>query len=217
MAGDNGLAEMIGKIKLYLYLLAKRDWRAINYRLQLLFKQIDLTNVCVDDLQLSAERAYEYADSGGTALEKVLDSMAISGSDAVLDFGSGKGGALITLAKYPFSKITGVELSVELIAIARKNLRKLWIDNITIEQGDATEFTALDDFNYFYFFNPFPCPVMKRVVENIAKSIERRPRKVTIIYLNPECHEVVVADTLFVKQQEFAHPTLRYFVYSNSV
>jgi SAM-dependent methyltransferase len=209
------LLTMIEKIKIYLSLLRKRDWRAINYRLQLLFRQIDLKNVCVDELKLSAERAYDYADSGGTAMERVLDCLNITPQDAIIDFGCGKGGALITLAKYPFSKITGIELSAKLIDIAERNLRKLRIDNVTIEFGDATGFTALDDYTYFYFFNPFPCPVMRKVIGNIMESVDRKPRKVTIIYLNPECHDVVIADTPFVKQQEFAHPFLRYYVYSN--
>jgi len=208
---------MIEKIKLYLHLLGKRDWWSINYRLQLLFKRIDLTNVCVDELELSAERAHDYADSGGAALEKIMDSFAVSSKDAIIDFGSGKGGALITLAKYPFGKITGVEISPELVGIAKKNLRKLWIDNVHIKLCDATEFNDLDDFNYFYFFSPFPCPVMQLVIRNITTSLERKPRKVTIIYLNPECHKVIVAGTPFVKQQEFAHPTLRYYIYSNPV
>jgi SAM-dependent methyltransferase len=206
---------MIEKIKLYLYLLRKRDWRAINYRLQFLFRQIDLKNVCVDELKLPVERSYDYADSGGAALERLLNHLEITPQDSIIDFGCGKGGALITLAKYPFSKITGVELSAKLVAIARKNLGKLRLDNVTIELADATEFADLDGYNYFYFFNPFPCRVMKTVIGNISQSLSRKPRKVTIIYLNPECHDVVVADSPFVKQLEFDHPFLKYYLYSN--
>ena len=208
---------LLGKINLYIQLLLKQDWRAINYRLQLLFKQIDLRNVCVDKLQLSAERSYDYADSGGAALEKVLDSLEITPDDSIIDFGSGKGGALITLAKYPFGNITGLEISPELVDIAKKNLRKLWIDNVNIMLGDAMEFTDLERYNYIYFFNPFPCPVMQKVIGNIKKSITEKPRKMTIIYLNPECHEVIVADSPFRKQQEFEHPTLKYYIYSNII
>ncbi|MEJ2648982.1 MAG: class I SAM-dependent methyltransferase [Sedimentisphaerales bacterium] len=207
---------MIEKITLYFRLLRQRDWRAIYYRLQLLFRQIDLKNVYLDELNLSEECAYEYADSGGDALEKVLDSFGITSRDAIIDFGCGKGGALISLAKYPFSKITGVEISAALIDIARRNLRKLRIDNVNMEQGDASEYLDLDGYNFFYFFNPFPCPVMERVIGNISKSLLRKQRKVTIIYLNPECHGVIIADSPFSKQAEFDHPTLRYYIYSNA-
>jgi SAM-dependent methyltransferase len=210
-----GLREFFGKIKLYFLLCIRRDWWAINYRLQFLCRRIDLGNVGVDDLKLSAENSHDYADSGGAELEKVLDSFKITSQDAIIDFGCGKGGALITLARYPFSKITGVEISPKLIDIARRNLHKLWIHNVNIECCDATEFTDLDDYNYFYFFSPFPCPVMQSVIGNIEKSLLCRPRKATIIYLNPECHDAVVTDKVFVKQAEFDHPTLRYYLYSN--
>ena len=198
-------------------LLLKGDWWTINYRLQLLFRQIDLKNVYLDKLNLTAEKSHYYADSGGAALEKVLDSFHITPQDAIIDFGSGKGGALITLAKYPFARITGVEISPELIAIARRNLKKLWIDNVDMALCDAAEFTELEDYNYVYFFSPFPSSVMQIVIKNLKGSLAKKPRKMTIIYLNPECHEAVVTDSPFVKQQEFEHPTLRYYIYSNKV
>lgn len=212
---DKGLSWFVGKIKIYLQLFLNRDWWGINYRLQFLFRRIDLSNVCVDELKLSAECAHDYADSGGPELEAVLDNLEITPRDAIIDFGCGKGGALITLAKFSFSKITGVEISTELIDIARRNLSRLRLGRVTIEYCDATEFNDLDGYNYFYFFSPFPCPVMQSVIKNIAASLARQPREVTIIYLNPECHDVVVADTPFVKRQEFEHPTLRYYIYSN--
>lgn len=182
---------LVKKIKLYFGLIRDRNWWAINYRLQFLLRQIDLNNMGVDELGLSAERSHEYADSGGLELENVLDSFNITPLDAIIDFGCGKGGALITLAKYPFVKIIGVELSTKLVEIAKRNLRKLRIDNVSIQCCDAIEFKELDDYNFFYFFSPFPCPVMKLVIGNIETSLNRKPRKVTIIYLNPECHEVV--------------------------
>jgi hypothetical protein len=51
--------------------------------------------------------------------------------------------------------------------------------------ADAAEFRELDDYEYFYLYNPFPEAVMRQVVENIRGSLERRPRKVTLIYKNP--------------------------------
>jgi SAM-dependent methyltransferase len=211
------MISLIEKIKIYLRLLLRRDWRAINYRLQFLFRKIDLENVYVEELNLSAERSHYYSDSGGTELEKVLDRLKITSQDTIVDFGSGKGGALITLAKYPFSKITGVEISDKLIKIAQRNLRKLWIDNVNLVLSDAVEFTELDDYNYVYFFNPFPCIIKQSVIENLKISLTRKPRKITIIYLNPICHDAVVTDTPFIKQEEIDHPSLKYFIYSNNL
>jgi len=205
----------VEKIKLYLHLLYNRDWRGINYRMQYLLRRIDTKNAYLDELNLSAERSFYYSDSGGKALERVLDSLSITPRDAIVDFGCGKGGALISLAKYPFSQIAGVEISEKLVGIAQSNLRRLRIENVRLECCDAAAFTDLDGFNFFYFFSPFPSNVMQAVIKNIADSITRTPRKVTIIYLNPECHEAVVSGSPFIKVKEFDHPTLSFYIYSN--
>jgi SAM-dependent methyltransferase len=198
-------------IKTALSLLRKRDWREFIVRVRVALGQIDLKL----DSREESERTHFYSDSGGSELDKVMAAFNLRSDDAIIDFGCGKGGALITLAKYPFSKITGVEISAELVDIARNNLRKLHIDNVTVVCCDAADFTELDDYTYVYFFNPFPCIVMKSVIDNIKMSLARNRRKVTIIYLNPDCHDVIVADSPFVKQTEFYHTMHKYYIYSN--
>jgi protein-L-isoaspartate O-methyltransferase len=200
-----------------LSLLCRGEWREFIFRMRVYRGEIDLRNATTEDLGLSAERSHEYSNSGGLHLEKVLRALKITCEDSIVDFGSGKGGALITFAKYPFSKITGVELSSELLAIAEKNLKKLNIGNVNMTVGDAADFTDLDGYNYFYFFSPFPAAIMRAVVKNIASSLARKPRKMVIIYFNPEHHDAVVTDSPFVKIQEFHHHQLSYYIYSNVV
>jgi SAM-dependent methyltransferase len=208
--------SLIVDAKNALSLLCRGEWREFIFRVRVYRGEIDLRNATTDDLGLPAERTHEYSNSGGLHLEKVLRALKITREDAIVDFGSGKGGALITFAKYPFSKITGVELSPELVATAKINLKKLDIDNVDMIISDAADFTDLDGYDYFYFFNPFPAAVMSTVIKNIASSLARRPRKLTIIYFNPEHHESVVTDSPFVKIQEFHHHDLSYYIYSNA-
>jgi methylase of polypeptide subunit release factors len=146
----------------------------------------------------------------------VLRELKITPHDAIVDFGSGKGGALITFSRFPFSKISGVEISPELVATATENFRKLNLENITVTLCDASCFTDLDDYNYFYFFSPFPHGVMSDVIRNLCASLEKRPRKTTIIYFNPECHDAVVTNSPFVKSDEFHHHELMYYIYHNN-
>ncbi len=198
-----------------LSLLCRGEWREFIFRGRVHVQKIDLGNVYLDELNLPEERCHYYANSGGPHLDRVLKAMKITSRDGVVDFGSGKGGALITLSRYPFVRIAGVEISPRLAAIARENLTKLNINNVTVRVGDAAAFTDLDDYNYFYFFNPFPAAVMSAVVENICASLTRRPRKASIIYFNPEFHDAVVTGTSFVKVKEFSHHKLGYYIYSN--
>ena len=209
--------SLIVNAKNALSLLCRGEWREFVFRVRVYRGEIDLRNASTDDLGLSADRSHEYSNSGGLHLDKVLRALKITPGDSIVDFGSGKGGALITFAKYPFAKITGVELSPELVAIAKKNLRKLDIGNVNMATGDAADFTDLDGYNYFYFFSPFPAPIMRAVIKNIASSLAGKPRKLTIIYFNPEHHESVVTGSPFVKIKEFHHHQLSYYIYSNVV
>jgi len=204
----------LADVKNALSLLSRGEWREFLFRVQVHMLHIDLKNCYLDELNLPEERCHYYANSGGIHLVKVLRKLNITPQDAIVDFGSGKGGALMTFTRYPFAKITGVELSPELAAIAKENFRKLKIDSINVVVGDATEYTDLDGYNYFYFFNPFPCTVMSVVMENMSSSLIRRPRKAVIIYFNPECHEAVVTHSPFVKVNEFHHHELGYIIYA---
>jgi 16S rRNA G966 N2-methylase RsmD len=200
-----------------LSLLIRGEWREFVFRLRVYRGEVDLENVSTDGLGLSAERSHEYSNSGGLQLQKVLNFLKISPQDAIVDFGSGKGGALITFSKYPFAKITGVEVSPELVAIAEKNFAKLKIRNIHMVVSDAVDFNDLEGYNYFYFFSPFPGAIMRTVVQNIVSSLVRKPRKATIIYLNPEFHHTVIADSPFRKIKQFTHHQLSCYIYSNVV
>lgn len=197
--------------------LLRGEFGEFMFRLRVHFLKIDLCYASLDELGLSEERSFHYAHSGGPQLEKVLNRLGITTDDAIVDFGSGKGGALITFSKYPFSRITGVELMPELVAIAGENFRKLGITNVSMVVSDAAAFTDLDAYTYFYFYSPFPRIVMEAVLDNIRQSLTARPRTVHLIYCNPELHDTVIAAPPFRKRREFYHQLLRHpiYVYTN--
>jgi 16S rRNA G966 N2-methylase RsmD len=197
-----------------LILLGKREWREFLIRLRISLGHIDLK---LDASEKVTERTHYYADSGGLAFDRVMRNFNICHYDAIIDFGCGKGGVLMSLSKYPFAKITGVEISSELVAIAETNIRKLNIKNVDIACCDAAEFKQLKDYNYFYFFDPFPCVVMQDVMANIEISIKEHPRKVKIIYLNPLCHDLIESRNVFAKTSELAHFEHDCYIYSNAV
>jgi SAM-dependent methyltransferase len=201
-------------IKNAIVLLLKGDWREFIIRLRISLGHVDLQH---DPDETVTERTYYYADSGGMAFDKIMANFSITQDDAIVDFGCGKGGILISLSKYPFSKITGVEIDPELIEIAKNNIRKLKIKNVAIEYSDAATFNKLDEYNYFYLFDPFPCNVMQDVINNIEKSIRENPRKATIIYLNPSCHELIESSNMFKRTKELPHFEHKCFVYSNDI
>ena len=193
-------------------LLWKRDWREFMIRLRISLGHVDLKH---DPTETDTERTHYYADSGGLEFDKIFDGFGITAEDAIVDFGCGKGGVLISLSKFPFAKIVGVEIDPELIDIANRNLRRLRINNVTVECCDAAAFKPLEEFNYFYFFDPFPCVVMRDVLKNIEQSLLARPRKVTLIYLNPSCRALVESSDVFTKIKKLKHFQHDCFIYTN--
>lgn len=165
--------------------------REARYLFALKIRGIDINGVGLDELGLDPARAKAYSDSG-VDLGRFLRSSNISRSDAALDLGCGKGGAMITMAKY-FSRVDGVEISPELAAIARKNLKRAGVAASQVFCQDAAEFTGFDCYGVVYLFNPFLAPVLSRALTHLRESLERRPRPVLLVYRNPICDEVVTS------------------------
>ena len=147
-----------------------------------------LEDISAEDLGLDPELMYESAPSGNHYLRRVLKSLQISSSDAIIDIGSGKGSAMRTMLRFPFSRVDGVEISSKVVRIARRNFEKLNVPDsrCTIFEMDATKFKQLDVYNHFYFYSPFSSELLGTVIANILESVKRKPRQIRIIYTNPE-------------------------------
>lgn len=108
-----------------------------------------------------------------------------------VDFGSGKGKAMLLAAEKGFRKVIGVEFSGELIDICRKNLEifkrktksKTEFDVI---HTDAAEYNIPDEANLLYFANPFDETLIAKVIDNTLKSLEKCPREIVVMHLYPQ-------------------------------
>ncbi|MBI3778163.1 MAG: class I SAM-dependent methyltransferase [Gammaproteobacteria bacterium] len=114
---------------------------------------------------------------------------------AFVDFGSGKGRALMMAAERGFTRAYGVEFSPVLHEIAQKNIAIFGQRNpracpIELHFQDASEFSIPDENLVCFSYNPFDDKVMRRVVANIADSYARHPRKLAVAYRNPVCAEL---------------------------
>jgi predicted RNA methylase len=158
-----------------------------------------------EQLGLDPRRSNASSPSGDKYLRKVLASQDIRDSDCIIDVGCGKGSAMRTMLRFPFRRVDGIEISEEIAAVARRNFRRLSInrERCSVYTADASEFVRFDDYNYVYFYNPFPCDVMSVVMDNVCRSLRKAPRQVTIIYNNPICDEIVRASRLFERKGEF--------------
>lgn len=163
-----------------------------------------LRNVEPETVGLDPSQSFHYSPTKKKWLRSVLRGMHITGADTIVDVGCGKGAAMRIMLDFPFSRVEGVELSVEMAAIARNNFKRLHYseDRVAVHNADACDFDELDHFSHIYLYNPFPCSVCERFLQRVLTSLEHRPRRLTIIYNNPVCHDVVIGSGRFRKTLE---------------
>lgn len=100
-------------------------------------------------------------------LYTTIQKLNVNSNDSILDIGSGRGYALTIFHKFPFKKITGIEINDEDVEISKQNLDILDLKSINIIHDDIFNFTEWDNYNYFYFYNPFSCEFLSKIIENI--------------------------------------------------
>lgn len=127
----------------------------------------------------------------------LLSDLCIRPEDAIIDIGCGKGSAMRTMLKFPFSRIDGVELSGRIAAIAQVNFRRVSANRVMIYIDDASQFSDYDAYNIVYLYNPFPDSIMVKVVAAFIDSVHRAERELLIIYNNPICHDLIADQGVF--------------------
>jgi SAM-dependent methyltransferase len=188
----------------------------VRYRLWQRLRGIDFGIVQHPDLGLDPTRASYHKDGGGPQLRRLLSRLEIKETDSALDLGSGKGGAMVTLARCPFQRVDGVELSPALVDVARRNFAKLGLWQCHVFLGDAMTFADLDDYTVVFMFHPFSEIVFEQVLSNLNVSLRRRPRALRIVYSNPVFEGLILASGRFETEVDYRpYEDFRICVYSS--
>jgi len=121
-----------------------------------------------------------------------------------IDIGSGKGRVLLMAAEYPFRRVIGVELFLELHRVAQENIRKyrstsqqcFAIDAIC---GDAREFVFPPEPLVLYLFNPLPKAGLAELMTKLEGSLQELPRPAFVLYHNPLLEHVLLQSPYLTK------------------
>ncbi len=108
----------------------------------------------------------------------------------LVDFGCGKGRALIIAAEWGIPWLSGVDISEQLCAIAQRNLlrishQKAGQFHADIQWSPAQDYAISPQPNVFLFYNPFHDRILSLVLDNIDRSIRDFPRPAALMYLGP--------------------------------
>ncbi|HEX5757164.1 MAG TPA: class I SAM-dependent methyltransferase, partial [Arenimonas sp.] len=106
-----------------------------------------------------------------------------------IDYGSGKGKALLLAAAHPYRRIIGVEYAPLLHQQARLNLRRA--RNLVPRQAqidtvcaNACDYVPPDDALVCFFFNPFDAATWRVVLSRLQQQFQANQRTILIVYLN---------------------------------
>ena len=103
-------------------------------------------------------------------LYNVLTELNISADDSIIDIGSGWGFCLSLFNKFPFKKITGIEISSSEVEVCKQNLKVLNIENIELLNQDILNFNKFNEYNYFYLYNPFSAEIFDHVLSKVKEG-----------------------------------------------
>jgi 16S rRNA G966 N2-methylase RsmD len=142
-----------------------------------------------------------YSPSDWPTLRRLMASIRVQDGDAFLDYGAGRGRVVIAAAGRPFRRVTGVELSPDLAAVARANVDRarprLTSRDVVIEVADASEYEVGDDVTVAYAYSPFTGAVFAAAIGKVLESLDRRPRPFLFVYAVPYEHNYLLSTERF--------------------
>lgn len=127
-------------------------------------------------------------------LHDILRHLELGPDDVFVDLGCGKGRVTCVAAHGTPGKVVGVEQDEDFLEDARVNLAALpgAKAEVALHHGLAQDFD-FDQATVVFLFNPFGAKTLEEVMELLHASLERNPRRLRIVYVNP-VHEHVLAD-----------------------
>ncbi len=133
---------------------------------------------------------FSYEPTPYSFLEFLFTKYPFENQDHFVDFGCGKGRALVMASKYLCPFITGYEINPDIFTILNKNIevhKSLYptTSKFLIYNQDVTKVNLEDTTNKFYFANPFYLKVFIHVINSILNSIKRSSRKIFLFLYMP--------------------------------
>lgn len=213
-----GIAGTIKRMGLYIrdilrwYLDARFDRR---YGVDTSGK-LSLNELKIDSTNVSEATWYEPVPT--LCFERLIRELSIDFEKYIfIDFGSGRGRALLLAADYPFARVIGVEFSSELHAVALQNIityknpkqRCFQIESVCI---DAVDFELPQVPSVLFFYSPFKASVFNKVIDNLMKSLKKCPRRIYILYIGvmPESIQVLKNSNLSHREVKLGHDYIRW-------
>jgi hypothetical protein len=145
----------------------------------------------------SNRESWPYLGCEWPALYLALRALRPGPADVLVDLGAGKGRALLVAGRMPYRRVVGVELDPELAQCARGNIararRRLRAADVVCETANLLDWPFPDDASTVFLFNPCYGQTFRQAITKIFDSYDRNPRRIHIVYENPQQHDWLLA------------------------
>ncbi|MEQ8787168.1 MAG: class I SAM-dependent methyltransferase [Pirellulaceae bacterium] len=134
------------------------------------------------------DECHDYEPLAYACIERGLDLLTMRpGEDVLLDYGCGKGRAVVVAAARPLRKVIGLDVVEPLVRAARENVERarpqLQCRDVAIVAADATQYTLPPEVTVIYMYNPFWGETLRQVQQRIEQSLRAAPRRLRIVYM----------------------------------
>jgi len=161
----------------------------------------------------------DYAAIDPERFKRVLASLGLRFQDfTFIDFGSGKGRALLLASEYPFKRIIGLEFSPELYGTAEENLRRFSsatqkCRDVQSLNVDFADYALPPEASVLFFFHPCRPRVLSEVVAGIGRSLLSCPRPLYIAYVAPTMEQEQLFASAGFLEKTFESAEFRFCLY----
>lgn len=125
------------------------------------------------------------------SVRRLIRTLQPSGSDVIFDLGCGKGRVICEFARRQVKSVVGVELNETHCGIARRNAGRLRGRKSPLEiRCEDAATTDLSQCTILFMANPFGPDTIREVLNNLQASLQKNPRKLTVVYYTPNYREV---------------------------
>lgn len=167
-----------------------------------------ITRIPHDFLEVAKEHGEGYGCTTQKEIFPILDRCHCipQEEDAILDYGCGKGGAMLSFLDYGFRRVGGIEYEPQIYEVLCENIHKIEEvkERTELFYGDAGKLKEpLDQYNWFYFYNPFDEVILEKCIKNLVESYKRKRRKLHIIYFCAKNYSFIENTRCFRLTNEF--------------
>jgi hypothetical protein len=162
---------------------------------------------------------HDYLPIEPDRFKRVLDSLDIAFEDfTFIDFGSGKGRALLMASEYAFKDIMGLEFSPELHCVAQDNIRRYSpptrkCGNIRSINVDFTDFALPPEPSVLFLFDPCRGRALAKVTAAIGMSLLACPRPVYIAYVAPRSESEQLFASAGLLREIYRSSAMKFCIY----